>query len=193
MSLLPLNQSKKINMKILTKNNINTREYWNTHQTALDFGLRQKKYLELAGKGEKIVELGCGLSPMLTFADNFATKIGVDFSQETIKEANEAYKNVLYVLSDVVYTPFPNESFDAVVSGEVIEHIEDPKMLIEEMDRICKKEGIMIISTPHLEFTDPEHLWEFDEQDFNEIGWETETVQSDRFKGRSYIFAWKRK
>lgn len=177
---------KKFNIK-----NINTDVYWDEHQTAVDFGLRQKKYLEIAGKGESIIELGCGLSPMLTFADKFTTKIGVDFSQETIKQASEIYKNVLYVLSDVLYTPFANETFDVVVSGEVIEHLEHPQLLINEMERICKKGGIMILSTPHLEFEDPEHLWEFDEEDFKEIGFETESIKSDRFKGRSYIFAWK--
>ena len=180
-------------MKKFNIQNINTKEYWDIHQTALDFGLRQEKYLKIAGKGDSIIELGCGLSPMLAFADKFKNRVGVDFSMETIKQACEAYPNVVYTWADVCFTPFPNESFDAVVSGEVIEHLENPEMLIHEMERLCRKGGIMIISTPHLEFEDPEHLWEFDEEDFKKWGFQTETVKSDRFKGREYVFAWKGK
>ncbi len=51
----------------------------------------------------------------------------------------------------------------------------------------------MILSTPHLEFEDPEHLWEFEELDFFNKGFFVETLLSERFPGRSYIFAWKRK
>ena len=180
-------------MKKFDIQDINTSEYWDTHQTAMDFGLRQKKYLEIAGMGDSIVELGCGLSPMLFNADEFAHKVGVDFSVETIKQAKELYKDVLYVHSDVCFTPFANESFDVVVAGEVIEHMENPMMLLNEMRRICKTGGKIILSTPHLEFQDPEHLWEFDEEDFKVLGFETETVKSDRFKGREYVFAWIKK
>lgn len=180
-------------MKKFNIQNINTKEYWDTHQTAMDFGLRQKKYLEIADMGDSIVELGCGLSPMLRFADEFQYKVGIDFSVETIKQAHEAYPEVMYVLADVCYTPFANDSFDVVVSGEVIEHLENPEMLLNEMERICKVGGKIILSTPRLEFEDPEHLWEFDEQYFIDLGFEVETVKSDRFKGREYIFAYKKK
>lgn len=180
-------------MKRFNITDINTKEYWDTHQTALDFGLRQEKYLALAGSGEAIIELGCGLSPMLAHATNFNHAVGVDYSHETIKKATELYPKVFYSCSEVINTPFPNECFDAVVSGEVIEHLEKPELLIMEMNRLCKVGGIMILSTPHLEFEDPEHLWEFEEQDFIDWGFNVETVASDRFKGRSYIFAWKRK
>lgn len=180
-------------MKALTKNNINTREYWDTHQTALDFGLRQQKYLSLAGSGDKIVELGCGLSPMLAYAAHFNKAYGVDYSQKTIEQAQRLYPEIEYICSDVTDTPFPDEHFDAVIAGEVIEHLEHPNRLLNEMERICKKGGKIILSTPHLEFIDPEHLWEFEVSDFTNWGFETEIVASQRFNGRIYLFAWKQK
>jgi RNA recognition motif-containing protein len=64
--------------------------------------------------------------------------------------------------------------------------------LIEEMVRITKDK--IIISTPHLEFQDPEHLFEYDEKDLIKMlspygKVKCETIKSDRFKGRSYTFA----
>jgi len=173
--------------------NCNTPEYWNLNQTALDYGLRQQKYLQLAGVGRNIVELGCGLSPMLEHACYFKEAWGVDYSPETIKKATELYPDVKYICADVRATGIESDFFDAVVSGEVIEHLEDPELLLKEMERICAWNGIMILSTPLLEFEDKEHLWEFDEEYFKERCFKTEVVESERFKGRKYIFVWKRK
>ncbi len=178
-------------MKAFKIKNVNTPEYWDKNQTALDFGLRQQKYSELAGKGFSIVELGCGLSPFLSKA-NFKVKTGVDFSRKTIFECARIYQDVDFFISDCRNTPFPNKEFDVSVAGEVIEHLENPEALIKEMVRITKKK--IIISTPILEFEDKEHLWEFNEKDLIQMlspygKVSCETLKSSRFKGRSYIFA----
>lgn len=179
-------------MKRFETPDINTPTYWNSNQTAMDFGLRQIKYLELAGSGESIIELGCGLSPMLDHAELFEERWGVDFSEDTITKAQELYPSVKFTCANVVDTGI-QEQFDAVVAGEVIEHLEQPELLIKEMERLCKPGGKMILSTPNLEFIDPEHLWQFEEEDFRQWGFEVETIHSERFPGRSYIFACKRK
>jgi len=162
---------------------INNPRYWDTHQTALDFGIRQQEYERLS-KGT-VVDLGCGLSP---FIDKMGG-VGVDYSPETIKKCKEMYKNATFVCSDVLHTPFEDQSFDTAVSGEVIEHLEDPGALVLEMLRIARKR--IIISTPHLEFDDPEHLWEFDEEDFTKLGFRVITIKSHRFKGREYLVAYR--
>lgn len=178
-------------MKRFNVKNINTPEYWDTHQTATDFGLRQQKYADLVNNRKKVVELGCGLSPFL-FRINNDERWGLDFSFETIEQAEQMYPGVKYVIGDATKTPFKKGEFDAVVAGEIIEHLERPSDLIEEMERICKKGGIMVISTPILEFEDPEHLWQFDVDDFFNLDFnDVEIIESKKFPGRKYIFAWK--
>lgn len=180
-------------MRCFNVENINTPSYWDEHQTAMDFGIRQQKYLSLAGEGDKIAELGCGLSPFLEYARPYFDKCyGVDYSPKTVQKAQSLYPEVIYMVGDATNTEMDAKSLDVCVSGEVIEHIENPQDLIDEMVRITKRR--IIISTPHLEFDDPEHLWEFTEEDFYKIlkpyGKVTcETVHSTRFPGRSYIFA----
>ena len=171
---------------------INTPSYWDTAQTAFDYGLRQQKYSDLSGTGESICELGCGLSPFLSKEFMFNQKVGIDFSTKTIKTARELYPEVDYICADVTNTELPDKYFDVTVSGEVIEHLEKPELLIEEMVRLTKRR--IIISTPNLEFDDPEHLWEFSEEDlwnmlspYGDVS--THMVESNRFKGRKYIFA----
>jgi ubiquinone/menaquinone biosynthesis C-methylase UbiE len=172
-------------MKRLNLKNINTVEYWDKNIAQPDFGLRQKKYLELAGKGNKIIELGCGLSPFLDNArNNFELCAGLDFSDETRKEAKNKYPKVHYFYGNAINTCFADKEFDVSVAGEVIEHLEEPEKLITEMMRITKRR--IILSTAHLEYNDPEHLWEFTKEDFP-MG-KVEEVKSKRFPGRSYLF-----
>jgi ubiquinone/menaquinone biosynthesis C-methylase UbiE len=172
-------------MKKLNTKNINTKKYWDSHIAKPDFGLRQKKYLDLAGKGEKLIELGCGLSPFLDKArKNFREVHGLDFSLATLKECREKYPEVHYKFGDATKTPYYAKEFDVSVAGELIEHLENPEKLLAELVRITKRR--IILSTSHLEYNDPEHLWEFNEDDFP-MG-NARIVKSKRFPGRTYLF-----
>jgi len=174
-------------MRKLQSKNINTPEYWDKHQTALDFGLRQKEYERLR-LGNSVIELGCGLSPFL-LRSMANVKVGLDFSPRTCEHAAKIYPSVVYVVGDALRTPFPDRSFDTVVAGELIEHVDDPQALIQEMKRIARKR--IIVSTPRLEFEDPEHVWEITLQDLKEMmGGPSHKIDSERFPGRSYYFAY---
>lgn len=175
-------------MKRLLETDINSPRYWDSHQTATDFGLRQEKYKELAGTGERIIELGCGLSPFLSKAD-FKERWGLDYSEKTIETAKGMYPNINYIVGDATKTPLKDNYFDVVLGGEIIEHLEKPEELIKEMLRIAKHK--VIISTPILEFRDPEHIWQFYEEDFTQMGFTVETIKSEKYPGRAYIFATK--
>ena len=45
--------------------------------------------------------------------------------------------------------PFRNESFDAVISFDVVEHIWDDKQFVAEAFRVCKKRGFVVLGTPN--------------------------------------------
>lgn len=172
-------------MERINSKNINNTKYWDEHIAEPDFGLRQKKYLKLAGKGDSIIELGCGMSPFLDKArKNFKNCVGLDFSDETRKEARKKFPEVHYFYGDATNTCFADKEFDVSVAGELIEHLEEPNKLLQEMMRITKRR--IIISTAKMEYNDPEHLWEFEAKDFP-FG-EVEEVKSKRFPGRSYLF-----
>lgn len=44
--------------------------------------------------------------------------------------------------------PFADNTFDAVIANQVMEHVEHPWVWIMEMSRVLKYEGFMIITTP---------------------------------------------
>lgn len=47
--------------------------------------------------------------------------------------------------------PLPDGSFDAIVSVEVIEHLENPRALVRECHRLLKAPGLLILTTPNQE------------------------------------------
>lgn len=53
------------------------------------------------------------------------------------------------VVGSVLDMPFENESFDIVISTEVIEHTADPKKAVQEMHRVLKKNGVLVLTVPN--------------------------------------------
>jgi ubiquinone/menaquinone biosynthesis C-methylase UbiE len=131
------------------------------------------KYLE---DGMKIIELGCGNSDLLIrIKKEFPNcqVYGLDFSPLIIEYLKNNTTGINYEVGNALKTRFEDGYFDYVVAGELLEHTENPKDLVREMARICKKDGTMAVSTPFVETTwrDPyaEHLWEFDRQDMIDL------------------------
>ncbi|MHB8910069.1 MAG: glycosyltransferase [Syntrophales bacterium] len=68
--------------------------------------------------------------------------------------------NVDYVPADPYRWPeLQDESFDAIISGQAFEHIEYPWLIIEEMNRVLKKNGLICIVAPS---RGPEHKYPLD-------------------------------
>ena len=68
--------------------------------------------------------------------------------------------NVDYVPSDPYCWPeLQDESFDVIISGQAFEHIEYPWLIIEEMNRVLKKNGLICIVAPS---RGPEHKYPVD-------------------------------
>jgi SAM-dependent methyltransferase len=80
----------------------------------------------------KILDLGCG-------DRKFSGSIGVDFD----KNCNP---DVLWDLNKTPY-PFDDNSFDMIVTTEVLEHLKDPRAFIGEIKRILNENGILILTT----------------------------------------------
>ena len=106
-------------------------------------------------KGIKILDIGCGdgvLSYML--AKEGAKVSGVDLSDIAIAYAKEKTKNmqIEFRQASAYELPFDIE-FDAIVSSDVIEHLQDVNQYIKEIKRVTKKGGIIALSTP-IRFTE---------------------------------------
>ncbi len=62
-----------------------------------------------------------------------------------------SFNNHAVIVGDAFALPFADESFDCIISSEVIEHVYDPSGFISELLRCVKKGGALIITTPYKE------------------------------------------
>jgi SAM-dependent methyltransferase len=92
-----------------------------------------------------VLDIGCGQSPYKFLLNETETKyFGID-----IIEAGEfGYHNPDITPFDGKNIPFENETFDAVICTEVLEHVQDYQYLIDEIHRTTKKNGDIIVTIP---------------------------------------------
>jgi len=94
---------------------------------------------------DKWLDVGCGLRPYEGFFPE-GTYIGVDVDSSgrdhTMKSPDHFY--------DGHTLPFPDNSFEGVISTQVLEHVPDPQGLLVEMYRVLKPGGRLIMSLPFI-------------------------------------------
>ena len=81
-------------------------------------------------------------------------------------------ENVEFVQATVPPLPFADESFDYVVSFQVIEHIKRDRELVREVHRVLKKGGKFIVSTPNRPMSltrNPWHVREYNAEQFGAL------------------------
>jgi SAM-dependent methyltransferase len=100
----------------------------------------------------------------------------LDISKESVAFARGKYvaPNVEFFVSDCNHLAVRSGSIDTVVCMEVIEHLPDQETLMEEVCRVLRPEGVLVISTPNRIFyteerneVNPFHVREFDFPEFS--------------------------
>jgi SAM-dependent methyltransferase len=84
--------------------------------------------------------------------------VGADIAADAIALARSRYadiSNLEFVAADCAALPFPDASFDAVVSFETIEHISRQEAFLDEVRRVLRADRLFILSSPNkLEYSD---------------------------------------
>jgi SAM-dependent methyltransferase len=104
--------------------------------------------------GKLALDIGCNIGFMtIMVAENFDKVIGVDILPNNIEIAREFYDrpNVTYLVGDALDLPkeVKQEVFDCIILTEVLEHVQNPDLLIKNCYNLLKNDGILIISTPN--------------------------------------------
>lgn len=101
-------------------------------------------------RGKRVLDAasGEGYGTALLAAAGAHSATGVDIDDRTVAHARTRHP-AEFLVADVSDLPFPDDSFDLVVSFETIEHVLDPERAIDEMRRVLAEDGLLVISTPN--------------------------------------------
>lgn len=102
----------------------------------------------------RVLDCGCGSGSItlgLAEAVSQGEVVGIDIGEAPIKYAREVAKekgvsNAIFEVASVYEIPFEDESFEAVLSNKVLEHLQDPADGLKEMYRVLKPGGVIGIS-----------------------------------------------
>jgi ubiquinone/menaquinone biosynthesis C-methylase UbiE len=105
---------------------------------------------EKAERGLRVLDVGCGdgaCSKLFLDIDNEV--YGIDKRADRVESA--ARKGIKAKVFDLVNgLPFEDGFFELVYAAEVLEHVYDTDFLLEEVSRVLKKNGVLIVTVPNI-------------------------------------------
>jgi len=93
-----------------------------------------------------LLEVGCGEQPYRYMVPGRCTYTGLDWEGSVAKFSVRRIPDVIYYEGSVF--PFADQSFDAAFHTEVIAHVADYRLLLQECHRVLKPGGELLVTVP---------------------------------------------
>jgi SAM-dependent methyltransferase len=124
--------------------------------------------------GKVVLDGGCGEGyGAKLVAESARLVVGVDSSWETAREAGRfGPRNLHLSCSDLGRLGFRDGSFDVVCCFQAVEHFRQPLLLLQEVARVLRPEGVLVLSTPNrlASFSEnPYHFKEYRPEELREL------------------------
>lgn len=105
--------------------------------------------------GKLLLDIGCGEGALLNRLG--FSGIGVDLNPARLALAKERELSVM--LGDGTRLPFVDSQFSSVVSMEVLEHVPDMQLMMEEVYRVLEPSGDWVVSVPSVTLRSQYEMW----------------------------------
>lgn len=101
------------------------------------------KNVEKYAKG-RLLDLGCGKVPLLNLYERYVSEV------VCVDWANTLHKNEFLDIECDISQPLPfgSAEFDTIILSDVFEHIPEPRLLWEEVARLLRDNGVVIVNVP---------------------------------------------
>ncbi len=120
-----------------------------------------------------VLEVGCGEGyGIAILAPKAEEYVAIDKFQTSLDQYEHQFPHLSFTQTSVPPLKYPDNHFDYIVSFQVIEHIEEDVRLIEEMSRVLKPGGVMVMTTPNIKMSltrNPWHIREYTVQELTNI------------------------
>ena len=137
--------------ELLKRRLVGTQYEWESHieNVMRIFDHNIKDYLP-----KNMLDVGCAMGDRtLRIADYFKIKTdytyGLDYEDKYLFESRQLF-NAIKINLEIKELPFANDKFSLVVCNQILEHLKEYKKVIEELIRITKKNGYIVLGIPNL-------------------------------------------
>ncbi len=124
----------------------------NSEYSPIELSIHLARYacVKQFASNKKILDFACGEGYGASFLKKWGAKqvVGIDISEQAIAAANKHFKEpgVQFIAGGIDDL---QEKFDLIVCVETIEHVEDPRKLIENLRNLSHKETRFIFTCPN--------------------------------------------
>jgi len=114
-------------------------------------------------KSQTVLDAGCGRGyyvKLISMLPSTKKVVGIDINKEYLRRARVVLKNEKKTeiqQASIYKLPFEDNTFDAVICSEILEHLDDEATALKEIYRVLKPKGIFLASVPHQSFP---FLWD---------------------------------
>ncbi|HVC82500.1 MAG TPA: methyltransferase domain-containing protein [Chloroflexota bacterium] len=125
---------------------------------------RWHRALRLLPPGSRVLDVGCAFGYGTRLIARAHEVHGVDASPAFIARACRAAPAIPFTLAPAEALPYPDNSFDAVVLLDVLEHVRREGPVLKEVHRVLRPGGVLVLSVPHkgtLAWLDSLNLWDW--------------------------------
>ncbi len=131
--------------------------------------------------GLRVLDAGCGSgygTAHLASLDPTLQVVGIDHNEEALAYARAHYAepNLRFAHGDCLALEFADGEFDLVVAFEVLEHLSEPTKFLEQVRRVLRPSGHLLVSTPNRRYyseergyVNPFHTREYDASEFDAL------------------------
>lgn len=112
-----------------------------------------------------LLEVGCGegrgAELLIPQVKSFTA---IDKIREAIEKLAQKFPQGKFISGNLPPLPFADNTYDVVISFQVIEHIQDDKLFLSEIHRVLKPGGVALITTPNRRMSlsrNPWHIREY--------------------------------
>jgi ubiquinone/menaquinone biosynthesis C-methylase UbiE len=105
----------------------------------------------LMKKHDSILDVGSGSGHLINGLSAISKGcVALDIEAERLSQTCEKNPEIKCVQTNVEFgLPFKNDSFDCIIASELLEHLNHPKIFYKEANRVLRKGGTLVLTTPN--------------------------------------------
>lgn len=134
---------------------------WGSHMQMVKF----------VGKNKKVLDVGCSTGYLARqFKRNGCYVCGIEIDKEAAKVARKYCDKVIVDDVEQVKIPYPKGFFDAIVYGDVLEHLKRPDVVLPRFGQYLSPAGVVVASIPNIAYWGTRLKLLFGKFDYKEKG-----------------------